>query len=357
MPRVAEESMQPTLEMLVGHALARVDEADEVCDRLATESKQAVQSLETRVEALETQNSELRNLMQQLQLQVQRLCGMTCADAKAAGYVEGLKAAGYSLQAAKEAGYSQSELQRAGYSCAEFKAAEESQKADFVAPSSRLETTEDTDGPISWKQHLFGLFVESDEAFKARAEKESRARAELARRREAEALKADLLSGLTLKQLRTKGHVVGLKAAGVSCAEAKAAGYTMEEVKADGYTAKEANAAGYTMTIAQAKAWGFVEGLKAGGFSIQDVMSVRYTLVDVMAGYSAAQIQAALQATSLKEMKAAGYSCSEAKAAGYMPWECSEAGYSYQEGCAAGYRYDRHPWFGAHWQYGGGREW
>ena len=159
---------------------------------------------------------------------------MTCADAKAAGYVEGLKAAGYSLQAAKEAGYSQSELQRAGYSCAEFKAAEESQKADFVAPSSQLETTKDTDGPISWKQHLFGLFVESDEAFKARAEKESRARAELARRREAEALKADLLSGLTLKQLRTKGHVVGLKAAGVSCAEAKAAGYTMEEVQGGG---------------------------------------------------------------------------------------------------------------------------
>ena len=52
-----------------------------------------------------------------------KLSGMTCADAKAAGYVDGLKAAGYSLQEANAAGYSPAERRRAGYTCAEFKAA------------------------------------------------------------------------------------------------------------------------------------------------------------------------------------------------------------------------------------------
>ena len=76
----------PSLELLVGHALARVDEAGEVCDRLEAETKQAVHSLESRLQAsaeatvqaleqrmsdlvlghvkkLETQNSELKNLV------------------------------------------------------------------------------------------------------------------------------------------------------------------------------------------------------------------------------------------------------------------------------------------------------
>ena len=41
----------PSLELLVGHALARVDEAGEVCDRLEAETKQAVHSLESRLQA------------------------------------------------------------------------------------------------------------------------------------------------------------------------------------------------------------------------------------------------------------------------------------------------------------------
>ena len=53
-----------------------------------------------------------------------KLSGMTCADAKAAGYVDGIKAAGYSLHEARVAGYSPTELRRAGYTCAEFKAAD-----------------------------------------------------------------------------------------------------------------------------------------------------------------------------------------------------------------------------------------
>jgi len=60
-----------------------------------------------------------------------------------------------------------------------------------------------------------------------RAEKE---RAEAAARAE-EALKDALDSGLTLKQLRAKGYVEGLKAVGITCAEAKSAGYTLEEVR------------------------------------------------------------------------------------------------------------------------------
>ena len=54
-----------------------------------------------------------------------------------------------------------------------------------------------------------------------------------------------LASSLTLKQLRAKGYVEGLKAAGITCAEAKSAGYTVEDVKRAGYTAREAKAAGF----------------------------------------------------------------------------------------------------------------
>ena len=39
------------------------------------------------------------------------------SQAKAAGYIEGLKAAGYSCQEAKQAGYSCEEARQAGYSC------------------------------------------------------------------------------------------------------------------------------------------------------------------------------------------------------------------------------------------------
>ena len=66
-------------------------------------------------------------------------------------------------------------------------------------------------------------------------------------------------------------------------------------------------------TCGEVKAAGYVEGLKA-------------------AGYSCA------------EAKAAGYSCMEAKAAGYTPQECGLAGYPHQDGVAAGYRYNAHEW-------------
>jgi hypothetical protein len=126
------------------------------------------------------------------------------------------------------------------------------------------------------------------------------------RERTEQGLREALASGWTLKQLHAKGYVEGLKTVGITCAEAKAAGYTLDEAKQGGYEAHEAKAAGYEMTIAYAKQWGFVKGLKAAGFPLEDVMEAEYTLPEILiggytkeeagrAGYSGAQLEAAVK--------------------------------------------------------------
>ena len=76
----------PSLELLVGHALARVDEAGEVCDRLEAETKQAVHSLESRLQA--SAEATVQALEQRMSLalgglrhsEVRRCAGPSCAE-------------------------------------------------------------------------------------------------------------------------------------------------------------------------------------------------------------------------------------------------------------------------------------
>ena len=84
-----------------------------------------------------------------------------------------------------------------------------------------------------------------------------------------------LIPGYSLAEIKAVGYVEGLKAAGIKCDEAKTAGFTLEEMRAGGYTCAEAKTAGFTLTdlrtggytCADAKAAGFVEGLMAAGFT------------------------------------------------------------------------------------------
>ena len=86
----------------------------------------------------------------------------------------------------------------------------------------------------------------------------------------------------------------------ISCGQARKMGFALETMRQQGVTCAEAKAAGY------------VEGLKAAGYSLQEV-------------------------------KAAGYSCKEAKAAGFMPRECKQAGFSFQDACSAGLSWSSNP--------------
>ena len=53
-------------------------------------------------------------------------------------------------------------------------------------------------------------------------------------------------AGYTLEEIKAAGYVEGLKAAGYTCVEARAAVYTCQEARAAGYTCQEAKAAGFT---------------------------------------------------------------------------------------------------------------
>ena len=107
--------------------------------------------------------------------------------------------------------------------------------------------------------------------------KRAAARAEAARAEKA--LKDALTSGLNLKQLRAKGYVEGLKAAGITCDEAKTAGYTVEEVKRAGYTAREAKTAGYEIKSGYTCA-----EVKAPGLTCAEAQSAGYTVDEVQRG-------------------------------------------------------------------------
>jgi ribosomal protein L13E len=98
-----------------------------------------------------------------------------------------------------------------------------------------------------------------------RKEKE---RAEAAARAE-EAVLIALASSLTMKQLRAKGYAQGLKAAGITCAEAKTAGYTVEEVKRAGYNAREAKAVGFD--------------IKAAGYTSVEIKAASFTCAEAQA--------------------------------------------------------------------------
>ena len=91
----------------------------------------------------------------------------------------------------------------------------------------------------------------------------------------------------------------------ISCGQARKMGFALETMQQQGVTCVEAKAAGY------------VEGLKAAGYSCAEAKAAEY---------------------SLQEVKAAGYSCTEAKQAGFTPANCEkEAGYTRQELLNAGW--------------------
>jgi len=177
--------------------------------------------------------------------------------------------------------------------------------------------------PAEMQSYCFGLCSESEEAYAKRMEKE---RAVAAARAE-KALKDALDSGLTLKQLRAKGYIEGLKAVGITCAEAKTAGYTVEDVKRAGYTAREAKAAGYEI-----KSGYMCAEVKAAGLTSAEAKRAGYTLEEVQqAGYTAREAKTAgfeIRACyTCAEVKAAGLTCAEAKSAGYTLEEVKRANY------------------------------
>jgi len=151
-------------------------------------------------------------------------------------------------------------------------------------------------------------------------------------------------TGFNLLELKAAGYVEGIKAAGFTCKEARTAGFLTSEAARAGYGADEAKAAGFFQTIEEAKEAGYVEGLKAGGFSgpkdagftCEEAKRGGFSLTEIkQAGYSCAEAKKA--GYSCAEAKQAGYSCAEAKATGYTCAEVKKAGYSCAEAKKAGY--------------------
>ena len=191
------------------------------------------------------------------------------------------------------------------------------ERESLTGDSSASEPT-----PAEMQSSCFGLCSESEEAYAKRMEK---------------ALKDALDSGLTLKQLRAEGYVEGLKAVGITCAEAKTAGYTVEEVQRAGYTAREAKTAGYEIRAGYTCA-----EIKAAGLTCTEAKSAGYTLEEVKrAGYTAREAKTAgfviKAGYTCAETKAAGLTCAEAKTAVYTVEEVQRAGYTAREAKTAGY--------------------
>ena len=142
-------------QLKIGHALVRADEVGEACNRLEKQVDDTVRDVKEAMSALEASVRErlravegdlqarlgaveyhveasLRSRMEQLeaenaqlrQLVMPRQAGLDCAQVKAAGF-NALQArvAGYTCAEAKAAGYTLSEIRQAGYTIAETKAA------------------------------------------------------------------------------------------------------------------------------------------------------------------------------------------------------------------------------------------
>ena len=84
-----------------------------------------------------------------------------------------------------------------------------------------------------------------------------------------------------------------------------------------GEAGKTAPQLGFSYTLAEAKRAGYVEGLKAAGYTCAEAKQAGYTLAEMKQG-----------GYTLVEMKAAGYSSRDVKAAGFGPQEAFQAGYS-----------------------------
>ena len=129
-------------------------------------------------------------------------------------------------------------------------------------------------------------------------------------------------AGYQLHEFRAAGYVKGLKAAQCTCTEVKAAGYLTSEAAQAGFGADAAKAAGYFKTIEEAKAAGYVDGLKAGGFARPK-----------QAGFTCEEAKRG--GFSLKEIWQSGYT--EAREAGYDCYDVKHAGYTREEARMAGF--------------------
>ena len=120
--------------------------------------------------------------------------GFSCAEVKAMGMVQGLKAAGYTCAEAKQAGYTCAEARQGGYTCAEAK-----------------------QGGYTFAEMKQGGYVEG--------------------------LKA---AGYTLAEVKQVGYTLAeMKQGGYTCAEMKQAGFNPRECMQAGFTSQEGVAAGY----------------------------------------------------------------------------------------------------------------
>eukprot|EP00325_Prymnesiales_sp_UTEX-LB-985_P002783 CAMPEP_0174705770 /NCGR_PEP_ID=MMETSP1094-20130205/8869_1 /TAXON_ID=156173 /ORGANISM="Chrysochromulina brevifilum, Strain UTEX LB 985" /LENGTH=1050 /DNA_ID=CAMNT_0015903971 /DNA_START=465 /DNA_END=3614 /DNA_ORIENTATION=+ len=179
--------------------------------------------------------------------------------------------------------------------------------------------------------------------------------------------------GFTVKELKAQGYsatdakeggyaLQEIKRTGYSAAEVTKAGYTAVELKVAGYSQPELKAAGVDARglqvafmspdaqapakstgvfsfgaprLSEVKAAGYVEGLKAAGYSIGEMEGAGYSLREMtLAGFST---EGLLQAGySIAEMSAAGFSSEEMKAAGCTAMGMRAAGHAVEELVAGG---------------------
>ena len=211
-------------------------EAAEAAERARREAVEAAER--ARREAAEAAERAQREAAEAAKGTKDAFALMPLTRMRAEGYILGLKEAGVLCTGAKAAGYEVAEVKAGGFTAAEAHAAGYEVKEAYSAAEGKA-------------------------------------------------------SGMTMGQVKDAGYEVAeAKAGGFTAAEAHAAGY---EVKA-AYSAAEGKASGmtmgqavveYTLLCGEAKELGYVEGLKAAGFSLADAMEAGYLLPElVRCGYA-----------------------------------------------------------------------
>ena len=221
----------PTTEMLIGEALLRVDEMEQLVTKLDEETKENIANLERRNDAkmqkleqsveavlrarvvqLEAQNAHLQRQMQLMaeqMAQVQRLvlpkqAGLSCSEARRAGMnVRQARSSGYEPREVWEAGFTCAEARQAGFTCAEAR------QAGYTCAEARQA------GYVEGLKQAGYTCAEAKQA------------------------------GYTCAEAKRAGYVEGLKEAGYTCAEAKRAGYSPQECSRGGYSFHDGESLGY----------------------------------------------------------------------------------------------------------------
>lgn len=243
-----------------------------------------------------------------------RKAGCTFEEAKAAGFVKGLKEAGYSCSEAKKARFAPKLLRAAGYTCIDARAAgytKELKLAGYTPTEARAAGSSCEEAKEAG--YVQGL-CEAGYTVKVSGPMvlyECRLRLPLSLRmpRLFDALPSVRGYSCLCVCVRTFAHIPQeCFDANFECAHVRMAGF-IEGVAAAGFTIKEAKVAGYSS-----------EGLRLAGFSC---MEVAQTCTEAKAaGYTAAQCHAA--GWSWKAIADAGYSIRSAKPKGDMTPNATE---------------------------------